>query len=344
LSSKIFTEVLKRFKSFTPLELKALSIVFNTFVQHNEFNLDDLVKAKHDDNGIKCPHCSHAGPEGMVKYGKRREVQWYKCKLCGRTFSAVTGTFLNRTKKFFQDWEDFIQCMMEGYSVRKTAEVCKIHRNTAWAWRHKILDALSQYQNSQPQMKGVVEADDTFFPLSFKGSTPVGRKPHQRGEKATKRGTSREKVCVSCAVERDGQLYSKVSALGRAKEKDLQAVFRKRFSRRAVVCTDNDRAYVKFGKHSRFTHFRVPNGIRVLDIYHVQNINSYHSRLKAFMTKFKGVATKYLNNYLVWMNLIQEGKRSKVELLKLAIKALVFDRWVDLSCRSAVPVPVTVTT
>ena len=74
MSSKIFTEVLKRFKSFTPLELKALSIVFNTFVQHNEFNLDDLVKAKHDDNGIKCPHCSHAGPEGIVKYGKRVEA------------------------------------------------------------------------------------------------------------------------------------------------------------------------------------------------------------------------------------------------------------------------------
>jgi len=123
LSSKIFTEVLKRFKSFTPLELKALSIVFNTFVQHNEFNLDDLVKAKHDDNGIKCPHCSHAGPEGIVKYGKRREVQWYKCKLCGRTFSAVTGTFLNRTKKFFQDWEDFIQCMMEGYSAQNSRSV-----------------------------------------------------------------------------------------------------------------------------------------------------------------------------------------------------------------------------
>jgi len=52
LSSKIFTEALKRFKSLTPLKLKALALIFNTFMQHNRFNLDGLVKAKCD-NGIK---------------------------------------------------------------------------------------------------------------------------------------------------------------------------------------------------------------------------------------------------------------------------------------------------
>ncbi len=52
MSSKIFTEALKRFKSLTPLKLKALALIFNTFMQHNRFNLDGLVKAKCD-NGIK---------------------------------------------------------------------------------------------------------------------------------------------------------------------------------------------------------------------------------------------------------------------------------------------------
>ena len=38
-------------------------------------------------------------------------------------------------------------------------------------------------------------------------------------------------------------------------------------------------------------------------------MNSYHSRLKKFIGHFTGVATKYLNNYLVWFNLthIAEG-------------------------------------
>jgi transposase-like protein len=108
------------------------------------------------------------------------------------------------------------------------------------------------------------------------------------------RGISKEKVCVSCAVDRNGQVYSRVSALGKPTAKALEVVFRKKISMKSVVCTDSDRAYIKYAARSPFKHVRVPNGIRKLGIYHVQNINAYHSRLKGFMRKFKGVATKYL--------------------------------------------------
>jgi transposase-like protein len=270
-SSGNFGKALDIFQTLTPLELKYFSMLVRDFAQHNEFNLNNLVEAKNDD-GIKCPYCME--PKGIVKYGIRREIQWYKCKPCGRTFSGVTGTFLCRTKKGFQTWENFVQSMMDGHSVRKAAEVCNIHRNTAWTWRHKVLDTLAQYQARRRPMKGIVEADDTFFPLSYKGGKPVGRRSYRRGTPAKKRGLSREKVCVSCAVERNGQVFSQVSALGTPKAEALRRVFRKRFTKKAVVCTDNATAYVKYGESGKFTHFRVPNGIRVLDIYHVQNINS----------------------------------------------------------------------
>ncbi|MDP2828040.1 MAG: IS1595 family transposase, partial [Sulfuricellaceae bacterium] len=32
----------------------------------------------------------------------------------------------------------------------------------------------------------------------------------------------------------------------------------------------------------------------------VQNVNAYHSRLKGWVYKFRGVATCYLANYLGW--------------------------------------------
>jgi len=301
------------------------------------FTLDKLVASK-EDGGISCPYCHHTDPKKIVKYGVRHGVQWYRCKTCNRTFSSLSNSFLAWSKKGFDTWKRFISSMIEGHSVRRSAELCRIHRNTAWVWRHKILDALTQYQNSQGSMSGIVEADDTFFPLSYKGSKPIGRDAHQRGTPASKRGISKEKVCVSCAVEREGQVFSKVSALGPPKAKALQRVFRNRISKQATVCTDNATAYVSYGKRRKFRHIRVPNGIRLLGTYHVQNINSYHSRLKEFIRKFKGVATKYLDNYLVWFNQIQTGGRSRIELLKLAIKALVFDRWSDISDRPAVPV------
>ena len=41
-------------------------------------------------------------------------------------------------------------------------------------------------------------------------------------------------------------------------------------------------------------------GRRTHGIYHVQNVNSYHSGLKKWMRVFNGVASKYLNGYLAW--------------------------------------------
>lgn len=35
-------------------------------------------------------------------------------------------------------------------------------------------------------------------------------------------------------------------------------------------------------------------------VFHIQNVNAYHSRLKAWIGRFHGVATKYLDHYLGW--------------------------------------------
>ena len=47
-------------------------------------------------------------------------------------------------------------------------------------------------------------------------------------------------------------------------------------------------------------------GIRVVDhAFHIQNVNDYHSRLKGWMGRFHGVATKYLPNYLGWRRCLE---------------------------------------
>lgn len=89
--------------------------------------------------------------------------------------------------------------MVEKYSLRKTAEICKINLATAFVWRHKILDALQNMMN-QTTLDGVVEADETFFSLSFKGYHKNFRLPRlakRRGTAATRSGLSKEHVCSS---------------------------------------------------------------------------------------------------------------------------------------------------
>ena len=43
-------------------------------------------------------------------------------------------------------------------------------------------------------------------------------------------------------------------------------------------------------------------------IWHVQSVNRYDASLKTWMTRFRGVATKYLPNYLGWRRLLDRFK------------------------------------
>ncbi len=52
-------------------------------------------------------------------------------------------------------------------------------------------------------------------------------------------------------------------------------------------------------------------------IYHIQNVNNFHSRLKRWLQRFNGVASKYLEHYLAWFRFLEiEGFEGSVKNLK----------------------------
>ncbi len=137
--------------------------------------------------------------------------------------------------------------MIEKYSLRKTAEICKISLPTAFAWRHKILDALQNIQN-EVKLDGIIEADETYFPLSFKGhhkNFKLPRLSKHRGTQALKRGLSKEQVCVTSGINLNGKSIAKVSNLGKPKIKDLEKVLNKKIEKESIFVTDSFRAYLK---------------------------------------------------------------------------------------------------
>ena len=66
--------------------------------------------------------------------------------------------------------------------------------------------------------------------------------------------------------------------------------------------------------------------------FHIEHINNYHSRLKEFIRPFKGVATKYLNNYLVWYNLVEYAKETTTEKEQIFL-SFVLTTQIDEKCR-----------
>ena len=63
-------------------------------------------------------------------------------------------------------------------------------------------------------------------------------------------------------------------------------------------------------------------GLPVRGAAHVQNVNAYHSRLRAWLRPFHGVATRYLPNYPAWRWILDAGRiRSPEALLKATVGA-----------------------
>lgn len=62
------------------------------------------------------------------------------------------------------------------------------------------------------------------------------------------------------------------------------------------------RAFSSYANTKGLAHysFKSDGKQRVKGVFHIQNVNSYHSRLKKWMDRFNGVATKYLQHYLAW--------------------------------------------
>ena len=307
-------ELLKIVKSLSQQE-KAELIAFLSKSDNNNSSANCESGFNFIKQTSSCPHCKSTK---IVKNGLRNSIQRFICKDCNKSFTVRTNTITEHSQKSFETWSKFIECMMNSFSVRRSAEICGINKDTAFIWRHKVLDALQNMQNSV-ELNGVVEADETFFALSFKGNHKksttftMPRKAHKRGKDIHTRGLSHEQVCVPCAVNCNGLSIAKITNLGRVGAKDIHHAFDNRIEPNSILCTDAIACYNDLVRTEKLELIQLKTGKSKLGIYHIQHINSYHSMLKNFMIRFHGVATKYLNNYLIRHNFLNYAKESYAE-------------------------------
>ena len=303
-------ELISAFNNLSPEQKeKFQSIISNKISQKSTKDaskIDAFVSESRFSKGIYCPHCK---AEKISRNGKTKEgIQRYICNECKRTFSATTKSLLSYTHKDLSVWQKYVHCMMSGMSIRKSAQECGITLRCSFLWRHKILDALREMQDGI-QIDGIVEADETFFRLSFKGNHKKSRNfkmprpAHKRGGMLG-RGLGKDQVCVPSAVNRNGLSISKVGNLGNATVESISTVLKQHIVKDSVLCSDGHIAYKKLADEIRLKeHIRIIGGRgKVRGYYSVARINAYHSGLKTWMTRFKGVSSKHLNNYLVRNN------------------------------------------
>lgn len=257
-------------------------------------------------NGLACVHC---GSTSVRRNGKYRSRQRYLCKDCNKTFNDLTNTPFSGSR-YPEKWVKYVEMMVEGYTLPKIAKRLKIHISTAFYWRHKILSALGSL--GFEQLQGIVESDETFFKESMKGKREIThRDAKERGGIDQKRGISNLKIAVVVAQDRNGAVVARKAGTGRVKAEEIDLVIGGVIEPSALLCTDTATNYKKFAKIKGLKHEainerqkqRVKKGI-----YHIQHVNNFHKRLKDWLERFQGVATKYLDNYIYWFRWLELGK------------------------------------
>lgn len=265
------------------------------------------------------PHCPHCKGGEVVRNGSASGLQRFKCRGCAKTFNALTGTPLARLR-MKDKWVAQAEVLRDGLSLSQAAGRLGVSQRTAFNWRHRFL-ALPKTVMAGA-LAGIVESDETYFLESFKGKKRgMARVSRKRGGKAKKPGTSKEQIPVLVSRDRTGATADRV--LETCDAAHVTAALQPIMSKDAVLCTDGSRVLAASAQNMGVTHrpVNLAAGIRVAGAYHVQNVNAYDSRLKGWLRRFNGVATKYLDVYLGWFRAIDRARGGQLNPALLLAQA-----------------------
>jgi transposase-like protein len=256
--------------------------------------------------GIRCPRCAS---DQAHRWGAFTGRQRYRCRNCRRTFSDLTGTATAYSKKL-ELWPRYFDCMAKASTVRQAAAYTGIHCSTSFRWRHAILGSIGKAD--QVTLRGLVELEDTRLVYSEKGQRNLKRPPRQRGiGKDLRRKFESRLVNVTVAYDRRGVGIAMITGSSRVDFAELHTRLLPRLRDAKVLISAHGRispygavaCRAAAAYHMARRHNESPR-----DLYHTANVLAYWKRMRIWLLRFRGVATRYLEHYLLWHQLIDASR------------------------------------
>lgn len=294
-----------------------------------------------------CPHCLS---RRFIKWGMYKQRQGFKCKGCERTFNELTGTiwhYIHQHDKF----RTYLECLAQGKVLQECCIDADICMQTAFYWRHKLLQAFRKLD--EQGLKGIIQADETFFLESFKGQRDLeqflaknrpdnyrgDRKIKKRGARATKKGINEQHICVMSATDTASSTVLKVVGKGRLTKQMVELSLAKRIRKqrvhRATLVTDRHSSYKQMVQQKKLIHQTVCASVKQRvnpQGFNLNAVNALQSRLKRWMTRFNGVASKYLQNYLYYFQAWDKVNSFKERFYLLLKQSLTHNQMFVRNC------------
>ncbi|MCT4616115.1 MAG: helix-turn-helix domain-containing protein [Marinifilaceae bacterium] len=302
MKTKKFKKLIQEIDNFNNLEFRLLKEKIEERIHSKKVSyiLETPI------NELKCPFCSNGI---FIKWGKRSDLQRYKCKKCNKTFNSLTKTPLAKLRRKGH-WLDYSQCLKEGLSIRKAASECKIHKNTAFRWRHRFLTN-SRFIKAK-KLGGIVENTYLITKESFKGSKNKKNIPRYR-----------KNIFILYGIDRNNNLFD-ITNKGFSFD-SINNGFKDIILDNSLILTDKNVSFKQFAKSNKYKYAFFSERPTKLSSK-IKSHRYKYSFLEWINKTFKGVATKYLENYVSWFRGINEFK-SGIKAITILYRAKSIEKY-----------------
>ena len=114
------------------------------------------------------------------------------------------------------------------------------------------------------------------------------------------RGISHHKVCVVSSIDENDNLLLKIVGLGRCTTDMLKDALGQKLNNAKSINADSASAYQGFCEEYNLILNAIPSGFHSDGIFNISEINGIHSQLETWISKFRGISTRHLQEYLDW--------------------------------------------
>ncbi len=238
-----------------------------------------------------CPNCESSN---IIKNGRQQGQQLYICKDCGRNFRVTTGTFVYKIQKR-EKMLGYIRCMLEDKTLQQCADEVGISLPTSFAWRHRILAALRSFDNNV-NFFGIIEMKQLLMEYSEKG-----RRKRKTIDKLIAKIRRLQKVAVLATQDRSGNMLFNVVGFQKVRQAHIEKILTTKISKNGVICSDDDEELRNIQAKELKRKEIIKNKKSKNDLYGLTAIEKHTGIFVNWINyKFRGVATKYLQSYIMW--------------------------------------------
>lgn len=242
-----------------------------------------------------CPKCGTLHPR-LIKGGRANSGKpMFRCLECNKRFVVDHGQLTFYSHQDPAKWNDLIVDTINGNSLISTAVKINVSNKTVFRMRHKFLKFLED-EDRPRVLSEQIELDEKYVQKSHKGTHIEGVAPRKRGEPASKRGLSNEKVCIITAIQRFGDAVAQSFNTAKPTSKVCKN-FGSHIKEHSFVWTDGLESYTKMLDEKKCNRKIVKDYTEYDAVNHLNNVNSFHSAIEKQYETYRGVASKYINRY-----------------------------------------------